>query len=57
MTKGIKSGKISAVKLIEELPYAEFSKIADKTKVDYKAKKLHGIDLIVDTILAMLSSS
>ena len=57
MTKGIKSGKISAIKLIEELPYAEFSKIADKTKVDYKAKKLHGIDLIVDTILAMLSSS
>gem|GEM_PF-347869 len=57
MTTGSKTEKVSAIKLIKELPYKELAEIAAKTNVDYKAKKLRGIDLIVDLIIAMLSSS
>lgn len=52
-----KTGSVSAITLIKQLPYQEFSEIATRTKVDYKAKKLHGIDLISDLILSMLYSS
>ena len=57
MTTGIKRDKVTAIQLIKDLPYKEISEIADNTKVDYKAKKLRGIDMIVDVILTMLSSS
>lgn len=57
MTTGTNKEKVSAIKLIKELPYKEFAEIASETNVDYKAKKLRGIDLIVDLIIAMLSSS
>lgn len=49
--------KVSAIRLIKELPYKELSEIASETRVDYKAKKLHGIDLIIDLVMAMLTSS
>lgn len=48
---------VSAIELLELLPFDEISSIADETKVDYKAKKLKGLNLMVDTIEAMLSSS
>lgn len=57
MITGSKIEKVSAIKLIKDLPYKEFAEIAAKTNVDFKAKKLRGIDLIVDMIIAMLSSS
>ncbi len=57
MTTENKREKVSAIKLIKDLPYKDFAEIASETRVDYKVKKLRGIDLIVDLILAMLSSS
>lgn len=49
--------KVSALELIKKFPYEEIQEIAKETNVDYKAKKLHGIDLMLDCIGAMLSSS
>lgn len=51
------SAKLSAIKLIKSLPYAELEDIATQTRVDYKAKKLTGINVMIDCILAMLSCS
>lgn len=48
---------VNAIDLLELLPYDKISTIAEETKVDYKAKKLRGLNLMVDTIEAMLSSS
>ncbi len=45
------------MQLIKSLPYDEISNIAKETKVDYKAKKIKGLNMMIDTIYAMLSSS
>lgn len=49
--------QLSALTIIKQFPFAEIEGIAQETKVDYKAKKLKGINLMVDCICAMLSSS
>ena len=57
MSNSKSSDKVSAIRLIKSLPYNEFENIASQTHVDYKAKKLTGINVMADCILAMLSSS
>lgn len=48
---------ISALSIIRQFPFDEIQHLATETKVDYKAKKLKGLNLMVDCIYAMLSSS
>lgn len=48
---------VSALSIIKQFPFDEIQEIAKATKVDYKAKKLDGISLMVDGIYAMLCSS
>lgn len=48
---------LSALSIIKHFPFDEIEGIAQETNVDYKAKKLKGITLMVDCICAMLSSS
>ncbi|WP_289818842.1 hypothetical protein, partial [uncultured Muribaculum sp.] len=57
MTTQHPKDNVTAIGVIKNLPYDKISEIAAKTKVDYKAKKLRGVDMMVDCIFAMLSSS
>ena len=49
--------RLSALSIIKHFPFDEIKQIATATKVDYKAKRLKGLNLMVDCIYAMLSSS
>ena len=48
---------ISAISIIRQFPFDEIKKVAAETKVDYKAKKLKGLNVMVDCVYALLSSS
>ncbi|MDE7413579.1 MAG: IS4 family transposase [Muribaculaceae bacterium] len=55
--KSAQNRHLSAVSIIRQFPFEEINEIATETEVDRRAKKIKGVNLMVDCIWAMLSSS